>query len=130
MRPAINSMLEGVRTKLEEMTAAEDINAFTTQLAKLFQRLKKDAGASGVKQNYKGTGSQKFRRQLWCRYKSGAVMDIWLDQKAVRFGGVVMTGGADWIKAKGVPYENKTPEQVYAEAMPILKAWAAGEEKP
>jgi len=130
MHPSINKMLEGVRTRLEEMTAAEDIEAYNTQLAKLFQRLKKDVGATSIKQNYKGTGSKKFRRQLWINFKSGAVMDIWLDQRAVRFGGVVMTGGAEWIKAKGVSYENKTPEQIYAEAMPILRDWANPKETP
>jgi hypothetical protein len=117
-------MLEGVRILFDEMTAAEDIDAFNTQLAKLFQRLKKDAGASSIKQNYKGTGEQKFRRQLWCNFKSGAVMDIWFDKNGMRFGGVVRTGGADWIGAKGVQYADKTPEQVYAEAMPIVRDWA------
>ena len=118
-----NYMLEHVRNQLDELKAGEDINAYNTKLAKLFQRLKKDAGATSVKQNYKGTGSQKHRRQLWCRYKSGAVMDLWLDGDAVRFGGVVTNGGGT-LSQKAVAYQDKTPEQVYAEASKVLNAWA------
>lgn len=125
MRSSVNRLLEGIRKHLDEMTAAEDIDAFNTQLAKLFQRLKKDAGASSIKQNYKGTGSKKFRRQLWINFKSGAVIDIWLEDRLVNFGSVVKNGGGT-LEKKTVMYQEKTPEQVYAEAMAVLKAWANG----
>ena len=125
MNRSINHLLEDVLRQLGEVTAEEDINVFNTKLAKLFQSLKKDAGATSIKQNYKGTGSRKFRRQLWIRFTSGVVIDIWLENKLVSFGGVVMNGGGTLSK-KAVLYGEKTPEQVYAEAMPILKAWASG----
>jgi hypothetical protein len=127
MRPAINSMLENVRTKLEETTAAEGIDAFNTKLAKLLQRLKKDAEAKTIKQNYKGTGSQKFRRQLWVRFNSGAVIDLWLEKEALGLGGVVTNGVGNPLTKKAILYQGKTPEQVYAEVMPVLKAWATKE---
>lgn len=109
-----------------EMDALQ-LDEFNTKLAKLMQRLKKDAGATSIAQNYKGTGSQKFRRQLWVHFKSGAVIDLWLE-KRLTFGGVVMRGPAGEfnhpIKAKYVSYEGHTPESVYAEAAKILKEWA------
>jgi len=110
---------------ISEMTAAEDINAFNTKLARLFQKLKKDAAAKSIAQNYKGTGSQKFRRQLWIRFKSGAVIDVWLENN-LKLGGVVMNGIGHPISTRLVKYDDKTPEQVYAEASRILNAWANG----
>jgi hypothetical protein len=131
MNRSTNIVLESIRQELDEQTAAEDINAFNTKLAKLLQRLKKDAGAKSVKQNYKGTGSQKFRRQLWCRFNNGAVIDLWLEKNDLGFGGVVarLPNGQETRRLPALPYGNKTPEQVYAEAVKFLKSWMEGKER-
>ena len=118
--------LSGSGGELEE-GGNTDLLAFNTTLAKLMQRLKKDAGAESISQNYRGTGSQAFRRQLWVRFKSGAVIDLWLDNGRLGFGGVVMNrppGNAPGVLPKSLPYGDKSPEQVYAEAAELLKVWA------
>lgn len=109
----------------EEKAAALD--TYNAQLAKLMQKLKKDAGAEKIAQNYKGTGSKKHRRQLWVNFKSGAVIDLWLDTGFLQFGGVVRNGPPG--KAKGAPpaaitYGDKTPEEVYTLAARGLASWA------
>jgi hypothetical protein len=101
--------------------------AYTTKLAKLLGRLKKDAGASTVSQNYKGTGSQKFRRQLWVRFTSGAVIDLWLERDRVKLGGVVMNrppGSEASLETRTLPYGHHTPEQVYEAVAHVLRPWA------
>ena len=110
------------------MTSQEKL---TSTLAKRIGKgLKADLAAESIRQNYKGTGSKKHRRQLWIRFKSGAVIDIWLEERLVSFGGVVSNGGGSPSPSPhSVLYKEKTPEQVYAEAMPILKAWADGGDK-
>lgn len=111
-------------------TAPErDPLAFNTALAKLLQKLKKDAGASTVSQNYRGTGRQAYRRQLWVHFKSGAVIDLWLEANGINFGGVVCRRAPTratpmQLPKLGIPYGVKTPEQVYAEVAPLLKEWA------
>jgi len=97
--------------------------AYTATLAKLLQRLKKDAGALMVSQNYRGTGSKAYRRQLWVRFASGAVVDLWLERTGVRLGGVVLRSGL--TKLPGViPYDGRSPEEVYAQLAPLLRDWA------
>lgn len=100
---------------------------YNTTLAKLFQRLKKDAGATSIAQNYRGTGTQSYRRQLWVHFKSGAVIDLWLNAIDLGLGGVVKNrppGAAPGELPRSIAYDDKTPEQVYDEAMPLLRAWA------
>ncbi len=104
-----------------------DWNEYNTKLAKLMQRLKKDAGAKSIKQNYKGKGSQAARRQLWIRFKSGAVIDIWIDMGFVGLGGVVTNrppGSDVTLSTKRIAYEKRTPEQTYAEVVKVIKPWA------
>jgi hypothetical protein len=113
----------GRATVLAEFT---DWNDYNTKLAKLMKKLKKDAGAATIRQNYKGTGSQKARRQLWIRFKSEAVIDVWLDMGYVTFGGVVTNrppGSDVTLTTKKLPYKD-TPEQTYKEIVKILKPWA------
>lgn len=105
----------------------EAMVAYNLQLAKLLQRLKKDAGATTVTANYKGTGSKRHRRQLFVRFKSGAVLDLWLEGDSLEFGGVMrpkdyQVGGADLPRS--LPYAGKTPEEVYKAAAELLNAWA------
>lgn len=105
-----------------------DILAFNTELAKELKKLKKDAGVKSIKQEYRGTGSQKFRRQLWVRFKNGAVIDLWLDRKGLGLGGVVARRPDDSASPepipKSVPYAGKSPAEVYREAARLLKMWA------
>lgn len=106
----------------------KDFNEFNTKLARLIGKgLKKDAGAATIRQNYKGTGRKKARRQLWVNFKSGATIDIWVDMGFVKLGGVVTRRpeGSETVLSKTkIPYGNQTPEQVYAEVAKVLKPWA------
>jgi hypothetical protein len=103
------------------------IGEYNTRLAKLMQRLKKDAGASHIAQNYKGTGSQAYRRQLWIHFKSGAVVDVWLENGYAKIGGVVMNRapGSQSTLAMGIriPYGD-SPEWTYRSLATILHDWA------
>jgi hypothetical protein len=98
--------------------------AFNTALSKLLSKLKRDAGASQVRQNYKGTGSQSFRRQVLVRFQSGALTDIWLNKDYVEFNGVVGMTGSNKPVPKPLAYDDMTPEQVYAKIADALKEWA------
>ena len=105
------------------------LTIYNTTLAKLFQRLKKDAGATSVAQNYRGTGTQSYRRQLWVHFQSGAVIDLWLNARDLGLGGVVKNRPPADVEARVelprvIEYGDKTPQQVYDEAMPLLRAWA------
>ena len=116
-----------VVAKFLQAEAPTDLLAFNTTLAKLMQRLKRDAGAKNIAQNYRGTGSQAHRRQLWVHFTSGAVIDLWLDDGYLKLGGVAMVnppGVEPKPLVRKIPYGNMTPEQVYAEASKLLKVWA------
>jgi len=122
------SVMKKFKARMESIKEAEaqDWNEFNTKLSKLTKKLRKDAGAKSIRQNYKGTGNQKARRQLWINFKNGAVLDIWLDKGWVQFGGVVARhpAGDEYPSPRIVKYEGKTPEQVYEKTKEILKAWA------
>jgi hypothetical protein len=107
----------------EDKRAALDV--FNAKLAKLMQGLKKGADAETIRMNYKGTGKQAFRRQLWVRFKNGAVIDLWLDNGFLKFGGVVNrnNSGGQTVPAP-VIYKDKTPEDVFDVALKALKTWA------
>lgn len=104
-----------------------DILAFNTKLAKLMQGLKKDAGASRIAQNYKGTGSVAYRRQIWIHFKSGAVVDVWLENGYAQIGGVVMNrapGSQSTLATRTrVPY-GESPEWTYRSLAVVLREWA------
>lgn len=104
-------------------TSGLEFDAFNTALAKALGRLKKDAQAETIRQNYKGTGSKKAVRQIWVRFKNGAVIDLWLEHGYLGFAGVVARGGATALP-KGIPYRGQTVEQVYQETLAILQPWA------
>jgi hypothetical protein len=125
--PIINKAWQGRDKDAAVRHAQTDWNEYNTKLAKLMAKLKKEAGAKSIKQNYKGTGKQKARRQLWVRFKSGAVIDIWIDMGYVGLGGVVTNrppGSDVLLSKKRIPYDNNTPEQTYAEVLKVLKPWA------
>lgn len=121
----LNQLAEQAHAYLNEEEAPSlDPKEFNTQLAKLLQKLKKDAGAESLQQNYKGTGSQVHRRQLYTIFKSGAVIDLWLESDRLGLGGVVTRGVGGVPMPKSIPYGKDTPEQVYEKAAKLLKAWA------
>ena len=108
-----------------------DANEFNTILAKNLRGLKKHTCASSVRQGYKGTGSQKHKRQIsvsWDQHDCSC--DVWLLNGCVYFrshynstGGRPNTrqplpGSQDPILALG-----KTPGDVYGEILAYIKAW-------
>ena len=100
------------------------LGIFNTKLAKLMQGLKKTAGAKSISQNYKGTGKQAFRRQLWVNFNSGAVIDLWLDNGFIKFGGVVHNTVSGVARPAAMSYAGKTPEDIFDAASKALKPWA------
>jgi hypothetical protein len=109
------------------MNHAEQI-AFNTRMAKELKRLKKDAGASTIRQNYRGTGSQKHRRQLWTNFHNGAVIDIWIETGCITLGGVVSripTGQHVNPSNRVIAYQGREPEAIYADVLASLLAWMA-----
>lgn len=103
--------------RLESIQEEEvDYNAFNTKLAKLAKGLKKDVGATKIRQNYKGTGKRKHRRQLYIDFPGGKSFDLWLDSGFVRFGGVMRTNIPD------LDFQD-TPEATYREIVRRIKAW-------
>lgn len=103
-----------------------DALAYNTRLAKLLQKLKRDAGAETIAQNYRGTGKQAFRRQLYVRFKSGAVIDLWLENNHIGFGGVVRNSPPGTVRPlqRGVAYGALSPEEVYEQTAHALGEWA------
>ncbi len=64
-------------------------NEFNTALAKRLQNLKKEGIAENVNQNYKGTGSQAHRRQIFVRFSAFNSIDVWLNGSHIKIGGVI-----------------------------------------
>lgn len=95
----------------------EEAEVFGAAMAKRLQGLKKDFGAKHVKQNYRGTGSQSFRRQVWVRFNDGTGTDIWVEGPVVSIGGVFdrYYGHARFDAADG------DVERVYAALVAELK---------
>jgi len=117
------NLLERVRHQLAEEEVDHD--AYNAALAKLMKGLKHDASVKSMRQEYKGTGSQKARRQLWTRFKNGAVLDIWLDKGSVKFGGVVARPSyPDPRVIKNLP----KPEETYRRIKEILNKWLDGQD--
>jgi len=106
------------RRKMSE----EDFNEFNTALAKLMRGLKRDVGAKIIRQGYRGTGSQKARRQIFVRWPDGTPLDIWLDKGSVQMGGI---HNQTPPSPATFPAE-RTPEATYKKMVGILKAWRSG----
>lgn len=100
---------------------------YTGQLSKAIKKYKKRLGIKSIRQNYKGTGRNKHRRQLYLRFKNGAVMDIWLESSGVTFGGVVMRGGRG-RKPSSVPYNDRSAKEVSADVRREIHSWLHGDE--
>lgn len=114
--------------EMEAVVEPEKVLEFNNTLSKLVKNLKKDAGAKSIKQNYRGTGKQKARRQLYIHFKNGAVLDIWLDMGYVGLGGVVgirPDGSRGFPVPHKIDYGDKSPYEVYREVKDALKKWMA-----
>jgi len=133
MDRAVNESLEKLKAELadsleenlpEVTKHADDPVAFNAAVAKLIgKNLKKDAGASAIRQNYKGTGKQAHRRQLYISIGDAASVDVWLDSGYVNIGGVISPPkGHESKKMMG----DMTPEQVYQWLSGTLKKMYAG----
>ena len=113
--------------RLMENVTSDDPIAFNTALSKLLKKLKKDVGATKVRQGYKGTGGQKHRRQIWVDVPwNWRGIDLWLDTSAISLGGII----TPFRPTPSVTYADRSPKQVYAEVLKLFKAWklAGGEE--
>lgn len=99
----------------ENATHEEDAMAFSNALSKEIKKHKKALNIKSIKQNYKGTGKQAHRRQLWIRFNNGEVIDIFLDGPLVRIGGVLKTHFGK------VNASNRSPVEVAKEVAEKLK---------
>ena len=89
----------------------------TAAIAKALLPLKKAAGLASIRQNYKGTGSQKARRQLWIALANGSAVDVWLDAESYTIGGVTQ------IRIPGRwTYGDQTPGAIAGAIADKLKA--------
>ena len=102
-----------------------DQEKYTGKIAKELRRLKKDLGFKSIKQEYKGTGSQKANRQMWTRGPGAAVIDIWIYPSMIGFGQVVaMNSKGERIRPvpSSIPHEATIPE-TYEKVKEILANW-------
>lgn len=111
LRRHLRPILDAIRTA-DELPYLE----FNTALARKLKQLKRDVGATKVRQNYRGTGSKRAHRQLYVGLPGGT-MDLWLRDGHISLGGVVNATGIS------VRYDNKSVDQVYAEVKRVLETW-------
>jgi hypothetical protein len=85
------------------MTSPINQESFSKDLSKMLQSLKKEGLASKVRQGYKGTGTKSNRRQVWVDFEKptkpldvehktwqgSTSVDIWIEGRSVRIGGVI-----------------------------------------
>lgn len=112
--------MRGLVEEGELKFSAEPI-AYNAALAKLMQKLKKDVGATAIRQGYKGGGKQSHRRQIWVSMPdhSRGGPDVWLDNGYVKIGGVIQVP-AEVPRMR--QYGDDTPETVYGWIRDALKA--------
>jgi hypothetical protein len=128
----LNDALRRLLHTLQEAEAPSDLKysddqeAYSAALAKLMAKLKKDIGATAVRQNYKGTGSKKHHRQIWVSlpgHPRGGP-DVWFENGFVRVGGIIAI-------PKSIPstrkFENDSPAVIYGWIRDTLKATMAAE---
>ncbi len=93
---------------------------FNDNLAKKLKCLKKDLGATGIRQGYRGTGNRSYRRQIWVDGLAGfhTAIDLWLEDNRVGLGGVC------YPHYGRVEIGTRSVDEVYAEICEKLKAKA------
>jgi hypothetical protein len=94
-----------------------DIEAqYTADIGKELLRLRSAYGLQGIRQNYRGTGRQRARRQLYIRLENGALVDVWLNSSDYEIGGVTL------IRIRGTfPYGGRPPATIAREIAEKLK---------
>jgi len=101
----------------EAMDPTDVLMQYTADVAKELLKHRKTHGLQAIRQNYKGTGSQRAKRQLWVRFTNGEAVDVWLEEKGYSIGGVTI------LRMPGrFPYEGKTPVDVAKEIAEKLKS--------
>lgn len=96
----------------------DEMNDFNTKLSKYLKNLKKDAGAISIKQNYKGTGSRKYRRQLYVRFSDNEVTDLWLEDNHIQTYGVITKSKIPRVM---VFFDGRSVEEIYNDLLPYMK---------
>lgn len=98
---------------------------YTAAVAKALLGYKKLAQLASIRQNYKGTGSQRARRQLWIRLVTGGAIDIWLEADSYTLGGVTATRiPGRW------GYEGRAPEAIAGQIAAQLRTLSPGGDTP
>jgi hypothetical protein len=103
----------------------DEAEAYTKEVAMLVREKKGKLGISSFRQNYKGTGSQRAVRQIWLRFKNGAVIDVWILPGGVQYGGVAAIHPSGERTVPN-PTRRKTPDDARKTADLIaddLKEW-------
>jgi len=94
----------------------DELAKYTAAIAKALLKLRRPYGIRSIRQNYKGTGRQRARRQLWVKLSNDEAVDVWLDAESYSIGGVTM------LRMKGsFPYFGKSPALVAREIADKLK---------
>ena len=97
---------------------------FTAAIATALRQRKKEAGIRSIRQNYKGTGSQRANRQLYVNFKNGSVIDIWISPAKVWYGGVIWRQ-SDGSNTRLPPYHiSGSPDDIADRIVTDLTEWA------
>jgi hypothetical protein len=107
-------------TTIENLTenkkSTDDTMQFTADVSKQILKLRNEYGLKSVRQNYKGTGSQRANRQLFISFSSGDLVDVWLKDTTYKIGGVTQ------LRVRGeFPYSDKTPSVIAKDVCEWLK---------
>lgn len=62
---------------------------YTADIGRELLKLRRVFNIVSIRQSYKGTGSQRARRQLWIRLGNGRAVDVWLNNNSYEIGGVL-----------------------------------------
>ncbi len=101
------------------MTDQTSFETFNASLAKKLKSLKKDLGATNIRQGYKGTGSKSHRRQIWVSFPNASI-DIWLEEFTIKLGGVCGTGSG-LVKC----HDGRSTDAIYQEVLEKLAIYVA-----
>ena len=92
---------------------------YTADIGRELLKLRRAYGLLGVRQNYKGTGSQRANRQLYIRLPTDESVDVWLNMQNYEIGGVTN------LRLPGsFPYNGRTPTEVAKDIADKLKMLA------
>jgi len=103
-----------MQIKLPKTASTEDCFAYQKELGKELRKLKKTHNVESVRQGYKGTGSQRLRKQVWINHPSlsRGTMDLWIFGTRMEVGrGVV---GLPRYLCFEISFEAHTPKEVAA----------------